>query len=314
MDDVNDQMYRGSLYPVIVSAETITNGNQNRIVQAPGPTLLQTPGPTLLQTPGPTLLQIPRTRKDQTEFIGLMDRRTRRQDQQQQRSRRCSSPGPWILFKMVFIATTAFLAAALIWRNFNYDGADTHEQARGFLCVRQFFKYLRTPAEQFAFARATYQIEEEESVKTNETVRGNITCHFHCYDNQTGFNTSAQNLPLATSPIPPCLKVFLPTAKRKSMEAATVGSIHYHGCCQSQTYFQSPPTAEGTDGKVKTLATFGNRSQYFKTQDCKQVSGCTGCTCTTIMEVFTALVINRYGGLQLSDIKLRGCCKCFRGR
>ncbi|KAK6165429.1 hypothetical protein SNE40_022357 [Patella caerulea] len=300
MDDANDQMYRGTLYPVILSAETTTNslpcqnGNQNRPVQAAGPTLLQTS----------------RTRKNQTELIGLIDRKTKYkrqpQQQQQQRSRNCSPQGLCILFKMLFIATTAFLAAALILRNFNYLGADKHEQARGFRCIGYFFRYLKTPEEQVEFARATYQIEEEESVKTNKTVSQGITCHFHCFHNQT--------LPLPTSPIPPCLKALLPTERAKSSNVApatTVGPKHYHGCCQSQTFFQSPPTAEGIDGQVKTLATYGNRSQYFKTQDCIQVSECTGCTCTSIMEVFTALVINQYGELQLSDIKLRGCCKCL---
>ncbi|KAK6165430.1 hypothetical protein SNE40_022358 [Patella caerulea] len=298
MGDAGIQINQGVLYPVIMSTATTTtttttpsaprqNGNQNNTVEARSQREVE-------------MADSGRKAEEQTGTIGLMDgkKNYKRQPQKPQKSRSCSSSRLWIFFTVLFFLTTVGILAAFIWRHTLYEECADGNETQVYQKYRGFF---RTPEEQQKFALKEYERQTNESIIANETVYNNASCNISC---RKGLNTE---YPTRQSDPTPSFQT----------SGVTLGPISFNGCCQSQTYFQSPDTAEGIDGQIKVLAVDGNRRQFFRTEACKHAVGCTGCTCTRIMESFTALIVNTdvddddENRFEITAIKLLGCCKCL---
>lgn len=94
----------------------------------------------------------------------------------------------------------------------------------------------------------------------------------------------------------------------------TPAFVGFHACCESDPKFIAPETAVDTQGINRTLAIFDGNRQYFQTETCKQITGCSFCTCETEESLYTAVydrgpnVTDRY---DVAWFQFDGCCKCI---
>lgn len=99
-----------------------------------------------------------------------------------------------------------------------------------------------------------------------------------------------------------------------------------HACCQSRPTIVAPTTYVSKFNGLRELVQFNNTGtgfpilQVFLQEICSQANDCTGCTCTYLYQI-TSAVVYRFGfssatatdmsHLEVDLFELQGCCKCI---
>lgn len=220
--------------------------------------------------------------------------------------------------------TCAVLVAVLIWRAFiGYESDTTTPNENPMDLKWRFPGYFRTPQEQQDFEQiriSTRWLEPVLNVSTATSV-----CFEPC---KTGYNgtTAAPNTGYLGSTTPGGNSTYQAGRRRRKRESGSTCALDelrrqgvqltYHVCCVSYaTYdaYQVLPSATNPKVMLQIAQGIGNLFQYFETEYCCQVSGCSVCQCQQTHYIVTAVikdpkVPNRY---YTELVKAPGCCKCI---
>ncbi|KAK3778283.1 hypothetical protein RRG08_050975 [Elysia crispata] len=90
---------------------------------------------------------------------------------------------------------------------------------------------------------------------------------------------------------------------RTSQTALIETPVVNNACCISTTSFIDPNSAKAIWGETVTVIQYGKFKQYFPSEDCRQVEGCTGCTCGQ-QNIYTSAVIRVGSNVNEEDICL----------
>ncbi|XP_069108627.1 uncharacterized protein [Argopecten irradians] len=89
----------------------------------------------------------------------------------------------------------------------------------------------------------------------------------------------------------------------------------FHSCCLSRVRYVTPTFRVDIPGTNRTLAVFDKKRQFFRTESCEQLSGCSVCTCLIEEAMYTGVYDtgeigsdSRYG---VAVFRFNGCCKCY---
>ncbi|XP_071107752.1 uncharacterized protein [Haliotis cracherodii] len=189
----------------------------------------------------------------------------------------CSTSRLWVVVAIVFCITTVSLACYIIWKEV---GSKKSAEER---ILERYPTLFVTAEQQLRLFNGT-----KEYTPVQPRVMGGGTCNVLC-------NKLHGSIP----------------ARQMSRPVLN------HACCQSQVSFRDEATMTTLTDVVKTIAQFSNKKQFFKFEQCSQVSNYNYGQCSKNVEYTTAVTVNedaddddddRY---QVEWVKVDGSCKCL---
>lgn len=215
--------------------------------------------------------------------------------------------------------TCAVLVAVLIWRAFIYE-SDTTPNENPMDLKWRFPGYFRTPQEQQEFEQIRSRTRWLEPVLNVSTATS--VCFEPC---KTGYGTTAApNTGRSTTPGGNSTSQAGRRRKRQASGSACAldelrrkgVQLTYHVCCVSHATFdtyQVLPSATNPRVMLQIVQGIGNLFQYFETEYCCQVSGCSVCQCQQTHYIVSAVIKkpNVPNSYYTDMVKAPGCCKCI---
>lgn len=214
--------------------------------------------------------------------------------------------------------TCAVLVAVLIWRAFIYESDTTTPNENPMDLKLRFPGYFRTPQEQQEFEQIRISTRWLEPV-LNVSTATNV-CFEPCKTGYTG-TTAAPVYP--TPGGNSTNQAGRRRRKRQSGSTCALDGLRrqgvqltYHVCCVSHaTYdaYQVLPSAKNSTVMLQIAQGIGNLFQYFETEYCCQVSGCSVCQCEQTHFIVSAVIRDpKVPNHYYTDlVKAPGCCKCI---
>ncbi|CAL1531601.1 unnamed protein product [Lymnaea stagnalis] len=261
-----------------------------------------------------------------TTTVGLID--GNRQKPGMGKAQTSSVARIWIVLTLVFLAVSIGLSGYIISVKVVESQATT-SASKEYIRV-MYETYFKTPEEQKIFEEQYFRENTEDTAEPAEPDFNRTqlsSCFFTCSAQPTNpiYKNSTNRWIRAAvrSPLMEWLTLYKTVHSLTKRDVNTaLGDKINQGCCISRHFFTTPDTDLKNFNKNVTLATIGNRRQYFPAQKCDHAVGCTGCGCAQERGNYAAVVNNplypRSSSAQYALIGIQiprsGCCKCLNNR
>ncbi|KAK7507439.1 hypothetical protein BaRGS_00001374, partial [Batillaria attramentaria] len=209
-------------------------------------------------------------------------------------SRERMTKQPQAVAVLVLAILSLVLVGVLIWRAFFFVESDCPKQDENPMDLKwRFPGYFRTPDEQAEFEQIRLNSRRMQPVYNVST--SSSACYAPCNATSPYYNTT---------PTVPAGKPGARRRRRRRQSGSTYASY------DDDEYL---PSAMNPQQLLHIAQGIGNLHQYFETEHCCQVAGCTACQCEQTYYTVSAVVHNDKvpNSYRTDWVRVPGCCKCI---